>query len=114
MGRGILIWTSLIWGNNLEPLSNVLFSLFKGKPNHGQWVVACLEGAWPKLLGDRLAAVCRPVRLENADLLIEILDHEWDQAVRSVKQTLIEKLQAATANEVKTITFSRQSLVGSR
>jgi hypothetical protein len=90
----------------------MLFSLFKEKPNHGQWVIACLEGAWPKLLGDRLAAVCRPVRFENADLLIEVLDREWDQAVKSVKPALLEKLRAATANEVKTITFSRQSIAG--
>ena len=96
----------------MEPVFGMLFSLFKEKPNHGQWVIACLEGAWPKLLGDRLAAVCRPVRFENADLLIEILDREWDQAVKSVKPALLEKLQAATANEVKTITFSRQSIVG--
>ena len=96
----------------MEPVFGMLFSLFKEKPNHGQWVIACLEGAWPKLLGDRLAAVCRPVRFENADLLIEILDREWDQAVKSVKPALLEKLQAATANEVKTITFSRRSIVG--
>ena len=96
----------------MEPVFGMLFSLFKEKPNHGQWVIACLEGAWPKLLGDRLAAVCRPVRFENADLLIEILDSEWDQAVKSVKPALLEKLRAATANEVKTITFSRQSIVG--
>lgn len=76
-------------------------------------MIACLEGAWPKLLGDRLAAVCRPVRLENADLLIEILNPEWDQAVKSVKPALIEKLQAATAGEVQTISLSRQSPVGS-
>jgi len=104
---------SRIRGNNLEPLFGVLFSLFKGEPNHGQWVVACLEGAWPKLLGDRLSAVCRPARFENAELQIEILDSEWDQAVKSVRQTLLEKLQVATANEIKTITFSHQSAVGS-
>jgi hypothetical protein len=97
----------------LEPLSGVLFSLFRGRPNHGQWVIACLEGTWPKLLGDRLSAVCRPVRLENADLLIEILDSEWDQAVKSVKDTLLDKLRAATADEVKTISFSRQPVVDS-
>jgi hypothetical protein len=98
----------------LEPLFGVLFSLFKEKPNHGQWVIACLEGAWPKLLGDRLAAVCRPARFENADLVIEILDSEWDSAVKSVKGALLDKLRAATADEVKTITFSRQSAVVSR
>jgi hypothetical protein len=98
----------LIRGNNVEPLFGVLFSLFKEKPNHGQWVIACLEGAWPKLLGDRLAAACRPVRFEDSDLVIEIFDVGWDQAVKSVKDALLDKLRAATAGEVKTISFSRQ------
>ncbi|MBN1570394.1 MAG: DUF721 domain-containing protein [Acidobacteria bacterium] len=98
----------------MEPLYGVLFSLFKEKPNYGQWVVACLKGAWPKLLGDRLAAVCSPVHFENANLRIEVCSPEWDQALMSVRETLLDKLRAATANEVRTITFSRQSAVGSR
>ena len=91
----------------MEPLFGVLFSLFKGQPNHGQWVVACLEGAWPKILGDKLAEVCRPVRLENSDLLIEISNREWEPAVKSVRAELLEKLRTATENEVKTVSFSR-------
>jgi hypothetical protein len=91
----------------LEPLYGLLFSLFRGHPNHGQWVIACLQGAWPKIVGERLAAVCRPVRIENANLLIEILDREWDPVVKSMKQALLDKLQSVTAGGVKTITFSR-------
>ena len=98
----------------MESLFNVLFSVRKGMPDHGQWVVACLQGAWPKLLGDRLAAVCRPVGLEDSDLQIEILDQGWEQALKSVKTELVDKLRSATANEVKTVSFSRQSLVVSR
>jgi hypothetical protein len=90
----------------LEPLRHVLFSLYKGQSNHGQWVVACLEGSWTKLLGERLAAVCRPASFEDSDLRIEIFDQEWDQAMKSVKPVLLEKLRAATANEVKSISFS--------
>jgi hypothetical protein len=91
----------------MKPLSHVLYSLYKGQPEHGQWVVACLEGVWSKLLGERLAAVCRPASFENSDLRIEIVDPEWTQAAQSVKQALLEKLRDATANEVKSISFSR-------
>jgi hypothetical protein len=98
----------------LEPLSSVLFSINRGKPNHGEWVIACLQGAWPKLLGERLAAVCRPARFEGSDLQIEILDHAWESAVKSVKAALLDKLRTATAGEVKTISFGRQSAVGSQ
>jgi hypothetical protein len=91
----------------LEPLSAVLYALHKGNPNRGQWIVACLNGAWKKLVGEKLASVCRPARYENAHLLIEILDPDWDPAIKSVRHALQEKLRAATAGEVKTISFSR-------
>ena len=98
----------------MEPLFGVLFSLNKGKPNHGEWVIACLQGAWPKLLGERLAVVCRPARLEGSDLRIEILDQSWESAVKSVRAELLDKLRTATANQVRSISFSRQSAVGGR
>jgi len=98
----------------LEPLFRVLYSLYKGQPNHGQWVVACLEGSWPRIVGERLAAVCRPASFENSELRIEILDREWDAAVREVKPALLEKLRTETANEVKNISFVRESFPGSR
>jgi hypothetical protein len=97
----------------LQPISGLLFSLFKGQPDHGPWVVSCLEGAWDKILGGKLAAVCRPVRLENSDLRIEIRDREWEHAFKGIKPALLEKLRAATANEVKTISFGRLSAEGS-
>ncbi len=84
-----------------------MFSLFKGQANHEKWVLACLEGAWPKLLGEKLAAVCRPVHFQDASLQIEILDGAWEQAMKGVKGAVLEKLQAATAGEVRTISFSR-------
>jgi hypothetical protein len=87
----------------LEQLSRVLFSLKRGTPKHGDWVIACLCGAWTRILGDRLAASCRPVRLENSRLVIEVLDGNWVEAVKSIKPELIEKLYAATAGEVKSI-----------
>jgi hypothetical protein len=98
----------------LKPLFEVLYSLNKGQPNNGQWVIACLQGAWSKILGERLAAVCRPAAFEKSDLQIEILDPGWDQAIESVKAALLEKLRTATANEVKSISFSRHPAAGNR
>jgi hypothetical protein len=91
----------------LEPLSNVIFSLFRGSPNHGQWILSCLEDAWPKLLGDRLASACQPVRFEDGNLSIKIPDRDWDSTVKNLKGEVLEKLRTATAGEVKSLTFSR-------
>ena len=98
----------------MEPLSRLLFSLYRGQPTHGQWVVVCLEGSWVNILGERLAAVCRPSSYENSELKIEVLDPAWHKVIQSVKTEMLEKLQAATANEVKRISFSRRPPAGNQ
>jgi hypothetical protein len=92
----------------LKPLFSVLLEIYRGKPLHNDWVIACLEGAWTKLVGDRLAAVCRPVSLKDSKLIVEILDPEWEDAVKGVQSALQQKLQNVTMGIVKTLSFSRQ------
>jgi hypothetical protein len=97
----------------LKQLFSILLLLHRGTPKHSEWVLACLEGAWPNLLGDRLAAVCRPARFENSELVVEILDRDWEGAVKSIKPVLLEKLRAATSEEIKTLSFRKRSAVDS-
>jgi hypothetical protein len=98
----------------LEQLFDVLLSLHRGTPQYGEWVVACLEGAWPKLVGDRLAKVCRPVRFVGSELSVEILDNGWTEAVKSLKPIFLKKLQTATSCEIKSISlFVRQQFTAS-
>jgi hypothetical protein len=82
--------------------------MYKGQPHHEQWIVACLQGSWARILGERLAAICRPASFKDSELSIELIDPAWDQAIQSVKPVLLEKLRSTTANEVKSIRFSRQ------
>jgi hypothetical protein len=98
----------------LEQLFGVLLSLHRGTARYGDWVIACLSGAWPRLLGDRLAAACRPARFDGSKLVVEVLDADWTEAIKSVQPELLEKLKAATAGEVKTIAvIGRQLAAGS-
>jgi hypothetical protein len=96
----------------LKQAFGILFSLYRGTGNNNDWIVACLAEAWPKILGDRLAAVCRPVLFRNSELVIELLDNGWEGAFKSVQPDLLNKLQTATAGEVKFLSvrkiFSRQ------
>jgi hypothetical protein len=96
----------------LEKLFGVLFSVYRGTPKQGEWVIACLQGAWPKIIGDRLAGVCAPASFDGSTLVIEVHDRQWDEAVRSIRPALLEKLQNITAGEVKRIRIiGRQSAV---
>ena len=90
----------------MEPVSSVIYTLFRGTPRHAEWIVACLEGAWPGLLGERLAAMCRPVGLEGARLEIRVLDAAWVEPLRGCSGDLLERIQQATGNEVRSIKLS--------
>ncbi len=85
----------------MESISSILYSLHRDGPTHGKWVVACLEGAWPGILGERLAKACRPRFLRGSTLHVEILDASWGQAIHSLKAQLEERLRSATSGEVK-------------
>ena len=89
----------------MEPLSRILFSLYRGTPQHGPWVVACLEGAWAAILGDKLARVCRPVSWENYRLTIAVPDQEWSESLQGLKEDLLARIRHATGHEVRQISF---------
>jgi hypothetical protein len=88
----------------LEKLFGVLFSVYRGKPGHNEFVLACLQGAWHRLLGDKLAAVCKPARFDGSTLVIQVIDPQWEDAIRSVGTEIIGKLRSATAGEVAKLT----------
>ena len=93
----------------MKPLFSVLLGIYRGTPRHGNWVLACLQGAWAKLVGDRLAAVCRPFCLKDGELIVEILDQDWEEAVKGVESPLQQKLETVTMGIVKKLSFRRQS-----
>ncbi len=87
----------------MQPVSSVIYSLFRGSPRHAEWVVACLQGAWPGLLGERLAAACRPARFEDSRLLVEVLDETWLEPLRSCSAELLARIRTATGDEVRSL-----------
>jgi hypothetical protein len=90
----------------MEAVAALIYKIFRGTPQHPEWMVACLQGAWPGLVGERLAAVCRPIAFSDGRLKIEILDDDWAQALRSIEKQLLEKIGTATGGEVSRISFS--------
>ena len=89
----------------MEPISPILYSLFRGTPRHSDWVLACLQGAWPGLLGSKLARVCRPCRFDQGRLGIEVLDQSWTEALRACEPEVLQKVRTATGGEVHSVFF---------
>ena len=91
----------------MEPLFGVLLSIHQGTPKHGEWVTACLQGAWPKIIGYRLALVCRPAAFVDGELAVEIVEPGWEETLGGVQQELLEKLRAASSGLVKAVSLKK-------
>jgi len=89
----------------MDSISGVLLSLYRGTPQHGEWIVAFLEGSWTKIVGDQLAKVCRPLRFDDSHLAIGILDPAWAEALRGLEPELCKRMKGATCGEVRRISF---------
>ena len=92
-------------GRTMEPVSGIIFELFRGSERHGSWIVACLEGAWPRLLGARLAGVCVPVEWERGRLMVEVRDRGWVDTLGAMKAELLERIRLATGGRVTQLEF---------
>jgi len=92
----------------VEPISSVLFSLYRNTPHHGDWVLACLEGAWPAILGGGLAQACRPLSLAESTLTVGIDAPEWQETLLSMKEDIEGRIRRATHGEVRRVRFSPQ------
>jgi len=86
----------------------ILFSLQRGTPRHGQWVIECLKGSWEKIVGRKLAAVCCPVELKGTVLKVQVVDNDWMHTVEGMRMEIQGKLRSETCGEVKTLVFFSQ------
>jgi len=93
----------------MDRVSNILLSLFSQTPHHGDWVVACLEGSWPGILGETIAQVCSPIALRGSLLIVEIRDPAWEPALQSMKDEMSGRLRKASGGAVKKLHFTQKS-----
>lgn len=95
----------------MEPVSSILFSLYRGTPQHEEWILACLQGAWRGIVGERLAEVCRPSAVKGSELIIEITNSSWVKTLKGVRRDMADKLRIATFGEVQSISLIRSQKV---
>jgi predicted nucleic acid-binding Zn ribbon protein len=89
----------------MEPVSLVLYSLFRGTPRHGEWVVACLEGAWPGIVGDAISQVCKPWSCRGFSLVVHVENPAWEGTLKAMKEEILAKIRQATGGEVRELSF---------
>jgi hypothetical protein len=93
----------------MESVSAALLAIFRGTESHGPWLIACLEGAWPGLIGEKAAAVCRPASVNDAELIIEVLDPDWLPALAGMRSRLLERIRTFTGDEVRKLSLVKKA-----
>jgi predicted nucleic acid-binding Zn ribbon protein len=94
----------------MESISNLIFSLFRGTPQHADWVTACLQGAWERIVGPGIARACRPAALSGTELLVSVQDATWEATLRSLRDQMLEKVRLATGGEVQSLRLCKREV----
>jgi hypothetical protein len=89
----------------MEPVSATLFSLYRDTPQHSEWVVACLDGAWQGLLGEKIGTACRPRDLRREELVIEVFEEAWLPVLSDMKTELLSRIRSTTSGEIRRLSF---------
>lgn len=61
---------------------------------------ARIFGEWPKVVGEDVAAKCRPVKLENAELTVEAESTAWATQLRLLSAKLIKNIATEVGDGV--------------
>ncbi len=61
---------------------------------------ARIFGEWPKVVGEDVAAKCRPVKLENAELTVEAESTAWATQLRLLSAKLIKNIAGEVGDGV--------------
>ena len=54
-------------------------------------LVAAVQGLWPSLVGEEIAAHSRPVRLRGGTLIVEVTSHRWARELARLQPLLVER-----------------------
>jgi predicted nucleic acid-binding Zn ribbon protein len=64
-----------------------------------QTPLAAIQSAWPRAVGERMAAVATPVSERDGTLTIECADAVWSQELDLMQSTLLERLRREVGDQ---------------
>jgi predicted nucleic acid-binding Zn ribbon protein len=73
---------------SLQSLFSRVLRLARNDP---ETLVAALQGLWPHVVGEEIAANSRPVRLRRSTLIVEVTSDRWARELTRLQPLLVEK-----------------------
>lgn len=100
------LWTTV------DNLKNILEQILKSTPNYeDQRAKGIVFEAWPKIVGDRVAKHCWPIKLfDDGLLLIAAESSVWLQSLRYLEAQIVEKYEKELkSKKIKGLRFKLES-----
>jgi predicted nucleic acid-binding Zn ribbon protein len=85
-----------------QPFGAVLAKLVRSRGWQRQAAEARLFGLWTEVVGEELAAHCRPIRLEDGALVIEAESTAWATQLRLLQARLLTRITGEVGRDVVT------------
>jgi predicted nucleic acid-binding Zn ribbon protein len=85
-----------------QPLAAVLSRLVKARGWQRPTAEASVFGSWEKVVGADVASHCRPVKLENGELIVEAESTAWATQLRLLAGKLLARIAGEIGNGVVT------------
>jgi predicted nucleic acid-binding Zn ribbon protein len=83
-----------------QPFGAVLARLIQARGWQRPAAEALVFGAWPKVVGEEVAAHCRPVKLEAGELVIEAESTAWATQLRLLASSLLVRIAGEVGHGV--------------
>jgi predicted nucleic acid-binding Zn ribbon protein len=85
-----------------QPFGSVLAKLVKARGWQRPAAEATVFGDWTKVVGEEVAAHCRPIKLENGELTVEAESTAWATQLRLLAARLLAQIAAKVGHNVVT------------
>jgi predicted nucleic acid-binding Zn ribbon protein len=85
------------------PISSSLDGVMRSLRGPSRAAASGLFGRWAEAVGDQVAAHVRPVKLDEAVLMVEVDDPAWATQVKFLSPMIIERLMSVAGVRIERI-----------
>ncbi len=91
----------------MKSLQSILHELLEQLPARQRDQIHSFQALldWPEIVGERIAAVTEPLKLERSVLLIQVANAVWKSELQFMKAELLNQINAKTGLKLKDLKF---------
>ena len=90
----------------MKQISHILDKIFRDPQLRPHFIEGAIATRWPRVVGQPIASVAKPVKYENGVLIVKVVSAPWRNELSMMSQDIIDKLNDSFGRrEVERIVF---------